>query len=288
MHEFSEQLDDQFKGSLNRLRALLNIIITLVSAYLVLLVVVYFFQSRLLFFPSKEMVANPSDIGLHYDEIDFVTEDRVSLRGWYVPVQQAKGVVLFFHGNAGNISHRLETLRLLNQLQLTTLIFDYRGFGESEGSVSEQGVYKDAAAALDYLTSVRRIPAGEIIYFGRSLGSAIATQLASQDTPKALIVESGFSSVPDMAAQIYPFLPVRFLSRFDFDTVRIIKSVRCPILIVHSPEDEIIPFEHGLAVYESANQPKQFLQISGGHNDGFLTSGELYRVSIERFVIGLD
>ncbi len=234
------------------------------------------------------MVANPSDIGLHYDEVNLVADDGRLLRGWYVPARQAKGVVLFFHGNAGNISHRLDTLSLMNKMQLTTLIFDYRGFGDSEGSVSEQGVYLDAAAALDYLTSVRQIPAEEIVYFGRSLGGAIATQLASRFTPKALIVESGFSSVPNMAARIYPFLPVRFLSRFDFNTERNIKSVRCPILIVHSPDDEIIPFEHGLTVFESANQPKQFLQIRGSHNNGFLTSGEHYRGNIERFVAGQD
>ncbi len=266
----------------------LNIILAIVLAYAALLIVVYLFQSRLLFFPTQEMVASPSDIGLGYESVNFVTEDGVSLSGWYVPSENAKAVVLFFHGNAGNISHRLDTLSLFNKLQLTTFIFDYRGFGDSEGKISEYGSYLDAAAALNYLIAVRQISTHDIVYFGRSLGGAIATQLASRTMPKALIVEASFSSVPNLAAEIYPFLPVRLLSRFDFDTERAIESVHCPLLIVHSRDDEIIPVKHGRAVYEAANQPKQFLEISGTHNGGFLESGEHYRNKVARFILGLN
>ena len=264
----------------------LNIILAIVLAYSALLTAVYLFQSRLLFFPTREIVASPGDIGLQYEPVDFVTEDGVSLRGWYLPAENAKTVVLFFHGNAGNISHRLDTLSLFNRLQFTTFIFDYRGFGDSEGQISEHGSYLDAAAALNYLVSVRRISIGDIVYFGRSLGGAIAAQLAGRTTPKALIVEAGFSSVQNLAAEIYPFLPVRLLSRFDFDTEKTIESVRCPVLIVHSRNDEIIPIKHGHAVFEAANQPKQFLEITGSHNGGFLASGERYRINIARFITG--
>ncbi len=252
--------------------------------YIVILAAVFLFQARLLFFPTRDITANPSHIGLDYEVVNFVTDDGVSLHGWYVPAEDSEIVVLFFHGNAGNISHRLETLSLFRRLGFNTLIFDYRGFGLSQGEITELGSYSDAAAARNYLVSTRKIPATEIIYFGRSLGGAIAAQLASRYPPKALILESSFTSVPDMAAEIYPFLPVRLLSRFAYDTKRIMPSVTCPVLIAHSRDDEIIPFEHGRVLFAAAGDPKVFLEMRGGHNDGFLTSGEDYNRGIKRFV----
>ncbi|HSG94905.1 MAG TPA: alpha/beta hydrolase, partial [Afifellaceae bacterium] len=194
------------------------------------------------------------------------------------------GVVLFFHGNAGNISHRLDSLRIFNALNLDTLIFDYRGYGRSDGKVSERGTYRDGEAAWRYLTVERGIAAEDIVLFGRSLGAAIATYVASRHTPGALIVESGFVSVPDMAANLYPWLPARRLARIKFPAGDYLRAVSCPVLIVHSRDDEIIPFEQGRKLFERALEPKHFLELRGGHNDGFLVSGRRYLDGLDNFL----
>jgi hypothetical protein len=192
--------------------------------------------------------------------------------------------VLFCHGNAGNISHRLDSIRLLHSLGLQVLIFDYRGYGHSEGAASEKGSYRDADAAWRYLVDVRGLPADRIILFGRSLGAAVAADLASRTRPAAVIMESAFTSVPDMAAGIYPWLPVRLLSRYRYDNLDKITRISAPLLLVHSRQDEIIPFAHGERLFERAREPKQFLEINGGHNDAFLTSRKAYTHGLESFL----
>ncbi|MEO1249772.1 MAG: alpha/beta hydrolase, partial [Pseudomonadota bacterium] len=210
-------------------------------------------------------------------------EDGVTLDAWFVPAPDARGTLLFFHGNAGNISHRLESVRIFHELGLSTLIFDYRGYGQSEGTPSEQGTYTDALAAWRHLTEERAIPPSKIILFGRSMGAAVAAYLADQHTPAGLILESGFTSVPDMAAQIYPWLPVRLLARIGYPTAEYVSGVESPILIAHSPGDEIVPYTHGLALFEQANEPKSFLEMTGGHNDGFLVTGDPYVDGLDAF-----
>ncbi len=257
------------------------------AGYVAVLVVLYAFQSRLVFFPntpSRAVGPAPDSIGLAYEVVEILTEDGIRLEAWYVPARKPRCTVLFFHGNAGNISHRLDSLRVFNHLDLSTLIFDYRGYGRSEGKVSEPGIYRDAEAAWRYLTEERRIPAAEIVLFGRSLGAAVAASVAGQHRPGALIIESGFVSVPDMAAEVYPWLPARRLARIGFPTGDYLKSVSCPVLVVHSRDDEIIPFDHGLRLFEFAYEPKQFLELWGGHNDGFLVSGRQYLDGLDAFV----
>jgi fermentation-respiration switch protein FrsA (DUF1100 family) len=206
------------------------------------------------------------------------------LDGWFVPAEHPRGVLLFFHGNAGNISHRLGSLQIFHDLGLSTFIFDYRGYGRSEGKVSEQGTYRDGEAAWRYLTVERGIPNDSIVYFGRSLGASIAAHLAMKQAPAALILESAFTSVPDVGARAYPFLPVRWLARFQYDTQEYLQSVSAPVLIIHSPQDEVIPFKFGRALFASANEPKQFLEIRGGHNEGFQLSGRVYIDGIDEFL----
>ncbi len=183
--------------------------------------------------------------------------------------------MIFFHGNAGNISHRLDSLKIFNSLGLSTLIFDYRGFGRSEGKVSEEGTYRDAEAVWRYVRE-RNVPSGKIILFGRSLGAAIAAHLATKHTPAGLILESAFTSVPDVAARAYWFIPARWLARFNYNTKAYLTSAKCPVLVIHSPDDDIIPFSNGRELFEAATEPKQFLKIHGGHNEGFLVSGQSY------------
>ena len=265
----------------------LSILMLAAAGYVAVLVVLYAFQSRLVFFPntpSRAVGPAPDSIGLAYEVVEILTEDGIRLEAWYVPARKPRGTVLFFHGNAGNISHRLDSLRVFNHLDLSTLIFDYRGYGRSEGKVSEPGIYRDAEAAWRYLTEERRIPAAEIVLFGRSLGAAVAASVAGQHRPGALIIESGFVSVPDMAAEVYPWLPARRLARIGFPTGDYLKSVSCPVLVVHSRDDEIIPFDHGLRLFEIAHEPKQFLELWGGHNNGFLVSGRQYLDGLDAFV----
>ncbi len=244
----------------------------------------FLFQAKLLFFPSPDIVATPALAGILYEPVTLTTEAHVRLDGWFVPAEEARAVLLFFHGNAGNISHRLDSLAIFHELGLSVLVFDYRGFGRSAGTISEEGSYRDAEAAVRYLLKERGVPLQKIVYFGRSLGGAIAAHLAMTVAPAALILESTFTSVPDLAAQLYPLLPVRLMSRFSYDAKKYLKSVSCPVLIVHSADDEIIPVQHGRALLAAANEPKQFLAIHGSHNEGFLLSRRDYMNGLDQFL----
>lgn len=269
------------------MRMLWIILATLAAIYAGFALLLFFYQSKLIYLPDiggREITATPRDIGLKYESVTLVAGDGVRLHGWFVPAKSERGVLLFFHGNAGNISHRLGSLEIFNRLGLSILIFDYRGYGQSEGAPSEQGTYRDAEAAWRYLIEKRDIPAHRIVLFGRSLGGAIAAWLAARHTPQALIIESVFTSVPDMASQMYPFLPVRLLARFQYNTRQNLEAVNCPLLVIHSPEDEIVPIEHGRRLFDSANKPKQFLNIRGDHNNGFIASGHIYVNGLNEFL----
>jgi hypothetical protein len=270
------------------LNSIWSFLVLALVVYLLLGLYLFLSQSRLLYYPdlpSRAIVATPERVGLAYETVEIRTEDSVRLHGWYLPANgDTRGVLLFFHGNAGNISHRLDSLKIFSDLGLDVLIFDYRGYGRSEGEVSEQGTYLDAQAAWRYLTDGRRISEKNIVLFGRSLGAAIAAQLATRHNPSALIMESGFTSAPDLAAPYYPLFPVRLLARFRYSARDYLKSVRCPVLIVHSLDDEIVPIQHGRELFAAAHEPKEFLEIQGGHNDGFLVSRQSYVAGLDAFL----
>lgn len=269
------------------MRTLLSLLTVLALGYAVLLVAVYVMQPRLLYLPRLAGMPageTPRAIGLAYEEVWIDTADGVRLHAWYVPADPARGTLLFFHGNAGHIGHRLESIAQFHSLGLNVLIVDYRGYGESEGAPTEAGTYADAAAAWDYLMETRGIAADRIVLFGRSLGAAVAARLATGVTPAGLIIESAFTSVPDVAAKYYWYLPVRLLSRFQYDTRAALAEVACPLLVIHSRHDEIIPFEHGEALYAAGREPKTFLEITGGHNDGFFLSNDRYLGGIDKFL----
>jgi fermentation-respiration switch protein FrsA (DUF1100 family) len=253
-------------------------------SYTALMILMYFMQERMVYFPDKEIRETPANIGLQYEEILFQAQDGVSISGWYVPAEKERGAILFCHGNAGNISHRLESIKIFHDLGMSVFIFDYRGYGKSEGRPSETGTYLDAAAAWEYLSDVKKKSSRSIIIFGRSLGGAVAAELALRKNPGGLIIESSFRSLPDLGKKFYPWLPVRLLTRFKYATIDKVASIGCPKLIVHSPEDEIVPFAHGRAIYEKAAPPKEFLKIRGGHNEGFLVSGDMYTEGLRRFL----
>ncbi|MDJ0654682.1 MAG: alpha/beta hydrolase [Xanthomonadales bacterium] len=243
-------------------------------SYLGLLLLIFLFQDRLLYLPSvgsRTIVHTPARLNLDFEDVWLRTDDGVLLHGWWVPGTGDR-TVLFFHGNAGNISHRLEFIDLFNGLGLSVLMLDYRGYGQSSGRPSEDGTYRDAAAAWQHLTEARNIPADQIILFGRSLGGSVAAHLAASlapgQTPALLVVESAFSSANDIAAEVYPYLPVRWISRFSYDTRDYVSRSVAPVLVIHSLDDEIIPYHHGQTNFDAAAEPKQFLQIRGSHNRG--------------------
>ena len=266
------------------LRTLLNLALTLALGYAAIVFLAYLLQDRLLYFPSRKLVASPAHVGLRFEAVSFDTEDGETLDGWWIPAEPQRAVLLFCHGNAGNISHRLESVDVFHRLGLSVLLFDYRGYGRSTGRPSEAGLYRDGEAAWRYLTHTRRVDSLDVILYGRSLGGAVATHLAAQHRSGALIVESAFTSVPDVAARHYPYLPVRALARTRFDNLGAIATVQTPLLVIHSRHDEIIPFEHGQRLFEAAPSRKVFLEIEGGHNNGFLVTGPRYRDAIDAFL----
>lgn len=260
------------------------ILIATAASYLALLGLLYAFQGQLVYFPMREIVATPRDRGLDFEDVYLETEDGVRLHGWFVPAAPERAVLLYFHGNAGNLSHRVERTKVFHDLGLSVLALDYRGYGRSEGRPSEEGTYRDARAAWRYLAETRRIAPDRIVLFGRSLGAAVAARLAVEAAPRALILDSAFTSAVDLGAEVYPWLPVRLLARYRYPTRENLKQVNRPALIVHSRNDEIVPFHHGEALYAAANPPKAFLEIAGGHNDDFFVHDRRYADGLDAFL----
>lgn len=258
-------------------------------AYLGLAALIYFKQDALVFQAAmdRSYQATPATIGLRFDALTLTTDDGETLDAWHVPTRagvNARGLVIVFHGNAGNIGHRLDYLRMFHEIGYASLIFDYRGYGRSSGKPSEDGTYRDAAAAWRHGTQALGYPAARIVLFGESLGGAVAAQLASVQRPAALVLTSTFTSVPDLGTQIYPWLPVRLLARIRYDTRERLASIAAPVLIIHSRGDDIIPFRHGEQLFAAAKPPKRFLEIEGGHNEGFVFGREVWIRGLDEFL----
>jgi fermentation-respiration switch protein FrsA (DUF1100 family) len=166
----------------------------------------------------------------------------------------------------------------------STLIIDYRGYGKSEGEPDEEGTYRDAMAAWNYLVQERNLLPDSIVILGRSLGGAVAAYLATTVQPRAVILESTFTSIPDRGSELYPYFPARLLARIQYNSLDRMKSLKSPVLIVHSAEDEIVPFSHGQKIFEAAREPKEFLRLSGGHNDANFSFRDLYEEGITDFL----
>ena len=268
---------------------MLKLLYVLAGCYLLLVAFVYVTQAGMLYLPDipgRALTATPRAVGLDYEDVTLTASDGVRVHGWYVP-GASRQVLLYFHGNAGNISHRVYSVREFHELGLGVFIIDYRGYGQSGGKPTEQGLYRDAEAAWRYLTADRGIAPDDVIVFGRSLGASVASWLAARENPLALIVDSAFTSVPDIGQEVYPWLPVRLLARFRHATREHVANADCPVLVVHSRDDEIIPFRHGEAIFGAAREPKTFLEIRGGHNDAHATSAAAYREGLRGFLDSL-
>lgn len=264
----------------------MKVVIIIIAIPVLLFFSARFLEHKSLYFPFRAIDATPADIGLDHEEIDIMTADGIRLSAWFIPSKESRAILLFCHGNGGNISHRLEKIFILNRLGLDILIFDYRGYGKSSGSPSEEGLYADAAAAYDYMVN-RGVPPQKIIGYGESLGSAVVLDLALKEEMAGVIIEEAFTSVQDMARVHFPFIPASIL-RSRYDALEKIKNVEIPKLIFHSINDEIVPFEQGQRIFERASAPKEFVQLRGGHNDAFIASKEIYASGIGRFVTGLS
>ncbi len=265
-------------------RSMFTLVLLVVVFLLAFNAWIYLQQESLIFIPLHGISATPGDWNMDYEEVELHTADGVTLYGWYIPAPGAARVLLFFHGNAGNISNRGESLKIFNHLGLNVLIFDYRGYGRSEGSPSEEGLHEDAVAAWRFLREQKHFDARQIILFGRSLGGAVAARLAAQVKPAALILESSFSSAKDVAQVHYPLLSKLILLDFAFNTTKWLKAVSCPVLVLHSQDDEIIPYTLAERVYSAAKEPKTMLRLKGDHNRGFLLSQPAYERGIGEFI----
>lgn len=264
----------------------MKIFLWLAIAVIIFLVGIRYIERRSIYFPMKDVISNPASVGLPYEEVYFATSDNKRLNGWYVASSKAKFTIIFCHGNAGNISHRLEKILIFYNLGLNSFIFDYRGYGKSIGAPSESGLYLDADAAYNYLIKERRISKDDIILYGESIGGAVAIDLARNKDVGALITEETFTSIKDMAGTAYPFLPY-FIFSSRFDALSKIKNISCPKLIVHSIDDEIVPFRLGEKLFDGARPPKKFLKLRGGHNTAFLESGGQFKEGIKSFLSDL-
>jgi fermentation-respiration switch protein FrsA (DUF1100 family) len=268
----------------------LKIIAGVVLVYAGILALVVWFQPRLVYFPLRGYGAvTPLTRGLPFEPVQLPTEDGERLAAWWIPAsapagEPARGTVLLFHGNAGNIAHRIDYAQMFNTLGYNTLLVDYRGYGDSTGEPSETGTYRDATASWRWLTQTRRLSASDIVIFGESLGGGVATWLTTQHHPRALILASTFTSVPDLGAQVYPWLPVRWISRMHYDNLANLERIKVPVLIAHSPGDEIIPYAHGRQLFGAAHEPKVFLELSGGHNEGFVFAREAWVKAVQGFL----
>lgn len=270
-----------FKRALKRM--LMSIIFIILGVYIGLTLLLFIMQDKMVYHPYKEITATPDKLGLKYENVFFSTKDGIKLNAWFVHNGNSKGTVLFCHGNAGNVSYFLDAAEAFNKAGLNCLLFDYRQFGLSEGSISEKGTYQDVEAAWNYLTETMKIEPDKIIISGRSLGGSVAAYMASKQNPAGLILESSFLSVPEMGADLYPFFPVKFLARIKHPTIKFLEKVKCPVLIIHSPDDEIVKFRHGKALFDNAPGKKEFVELNGDHNGCYMQSEDKYIATLKKF-----
>ncbi len=246
------------------------------------------FEKQFIFFPDKYPSGPYAESARVHGLIDCwpVTEDGVKLHGWFLPADSAIATVVLAHGNAGNISHRLGFLETLRLSGFNVFMFDYRGYGKSEGSPSEEGIYRDGVAALDYAQALPGVHPRRIIFWGTSLGGAVAVEVATRRSVTALILESTITSAKDFAAIHYPFLLSRFLLQTKLNSIDKIARVHVPVLMIHGRRDRIVPFELGRELFSAANEPKEFYEIPrADHNDTYFIAGAAYFQRVRAFIL---
>ncbi len=262
-----------------------TILVLALAAAAVLYGAVRYFEWSNLYHPVRALAATPESAGLAYEEVSFVAEDDTTLHGWWIPHPRARGAVVFCHGNGENIGHLVDTARALHGLGLSVFLFDYRGYGRSRGVPTEQGTYRDARAAYECVRSrygdEERPP---VIAWGRSLGGAVVVQLALDRPLRGLVVESAFASTVAIGRALFPSLPVESFCRYRYDSLSKMPRVGCPVLVAHGRGDEVVPFEQARALYDAAREPKRFVELRGGHNDGGAAACEEGLAAVRAFL----
>jgi hypothetical protein len=255
------------------------------AAMLLAIMIPHMLERMIVYYPAREVMDTPESIGLSFQDVFLETEDGVRLHGWYLPCAEAKNTLIIFHGNAGNIGHRVEWLGMLKSLALHILIIDYRGYGKSGGQPFENGLYRDASAAYGWWMREHSAGGQKLIVLGESLGGAVAVDLASRVRVDGLILQSTFTNAWDMAKTILPIGLVQPLLGVHFDSESKIRKVVCPKLFFHGTRDDIVPLRLGRKLYDAAMSPKLFFEIEGaGHNDLIPLGGTAYLERISNFL----
>jgi len=260
---------DSVMVSHNR-RAWLKRGVRLVLAVVVLFVMLRWFEHSQVYHPFREHEGSPTELGLAFEDVRFKTSDGIELHGWFFPAEtnspRARLAFLVCHGNAGNISHRLELCAALLRTGANVFSIDYRGYGKSRGKPGEEGTYRDAQAAHAWLRQ-KGFRGEHVIGYGESLGGGVVSELALRESLGGIVLQSTFTSIPDIGAELFPWLPVRRISTIKYDTQAKLPRVQVPVLVMHSRADDIIPFHHGERNFAAANEPKFFCELAGAHND---------------------
>jgi uncharacterized protein len=263
------------------LRTVLWTLVTLAALAGALVLLLAWYEPRLIYFPARELERTPASLGLPFEDIALRTVDGERVHGWFLPAPAPAPVtLLLLHGNAGNISHRFEKLAVLRGLGADVLIIDYRGYGRSSGRPTETGTYRDADAAYKYLVQTRGIDPRRVVLYGESLGAAVAVDLAARKPVGGLVMESAFSSAVDVGQEMFSFLPARLLVRNRYQSAKKIGAVQAPVLILHSRDDEYFGWHHPQRLYDAAREPKRLVALRGGHNDAFLVSSQVYATAL--------
>jgi uncharacterized protein len=264
---------------MSRRRPLKTLIAAGAACLLVVLMLRWFEHSQV-YHPVRALAVTGAELGRPVEQVIFQTSDGLALHGWFYPAltnsPRRHLALLFCHGNGGNISHRLETYAALLQTGVSVFAFDYRGYGKSQGAPTERGTYEDAQAAYRWLRQ-QGFAATNIVAFGESLGGAVATELAVREPLGGLVLQSTFTSIPAMGAELFPWLPVRWMSTIRYDTHSKLPRVHLPVLVMHSREDDLVAFHHAQDNYAAANPPKLFCELRGSHNNSLADQSAFIR-----------
>jgi fermentation-respiration switch protein FrsA (DUF1100 family) len=261
-----------------RIRNVLPFLLVLAGVYAFLCLAVFLLQGKLVFIPDRSRPNAPAG----FEEVELTTSDGVRLLAWFLPAEEPRGALVFCHGNAGHIEYRAPAALVFRSMGLSVLLLGYRGYGASDGSPTEEGVYLDAEAAHDHLVA-RGFEPDRIVVYGESLGGAVATELARRRDVAGVMIESAFTSVPDMGQSLYPFLPVRWLARIRLDNAARVGELTCPLLLVHSPDDEIVPYAHARKLLALAPAGTELVDTEARHNDGGFLRREAFVERVRKF-----
>lgn len=273
---------------MNTIKKMVTLLATIAGGYLLLLIFMYLFQSKLIFLPSSDLLVTPREAALQAEDVWIDTSDGERLHGWYFPNDSTEYIVILSHGNAGNISNRIDIAKFLQETGFSALIYDYRGYGQSSGEPSEEGLYKDIEAVVNFLKMDIGYTEQKMIMYGRSMGGAVASFAATQFNVGGLVLDSAFKNIKSMVSELYPFIP-SFLASYEFPTEQHVKQLTdTPIMIMHSPNDTIVDISHGKALFGTANDPKTFVELRGGHNDNFHASVDIYSQYWKEFLLMID